>query len=347
MFADEVLPNAATGDIQLDAAAVQLLCGIIAELSDAKEALAALQFFCLEPDELKDETPLVLYDEPVSESLRGRVLADQSLINAVLTYLGAAHEFASFWRLYREASGQYGMRGDETTLSILAKAVITEASQRKSGTLPTHIDDVFAPPRARDQQISGDDSPSILNMLRGQRDRPHDYVRSIFWNMIHDNYPAAIQRAEQAIRSTTARILAAAWDGIAESDSDTSAFRFTRALQVMPATRAEEIREITNSAHWCATSSNMHMFVALLAYFGHSAELPLVLAFMREARLIPTRKTICLALWSMETNGAFTADLRKVKRFIGDWLGHGAVPGDDELADFHVKQWGPPRAPAT
>jgi hypothetical protein len=89
----------------------------------------------------------------------------------------------------------------------------------------------------------------------------------------------------------------------------------------------------------------MHLFIALLGYFSASSEIPLVLAFMRELNQVPSRRTLCLALWSYEEGGAYGRDREKLEKWLLAWLGPYKIPGDLEVAAFRRNQWGESQFP--
>ncbi|KAI5453928.1 hypothetical protein NCC49_004923 [Naganishia albida] len=105
------------------------------------------------------------------------------------------------------------------------------------------------------------------------------------------------------------------------------------------------------------TAETFHSYVCLLNKHNLGDEMALCLEWMRQLKIQPLRKTLCLILLKVETSAspkqmryradgqgwhkyALMTDGERLRDWLVHWLGKKRVPSEDELADFHMHQWG-------
>jgi pentatricopeptide repeat protein len=104
------------------------------------------------------------------------------------------------------------------------------------------------------------------------------------------------------------------------------------------------------------TSDTFHSYICLLNKHNLGDEMALCLEWMRQLKIQPHRKTLCLILLKVETSAspkqmryragehgwhkyALMTDGERLRDWLVTWLGAKRVPTEDELADFHMQQW--------
>lgn len=106
-------------------------------------------------------------------------------------------------------------------------------------------------------------------------------------------------------------------------------------------------------AHILPDESTFDIFVQMLARHGLTTEIPVALAWMQALGVVPKQATLCVALLHLDSASgpsrprrlaredgqmewAWLRDDQLLARWLQDWLGHDAVPSDDQVAQFRV-----------
>ena len=379
LIEDEILPLALEDDLKLDAQALQAITNVLVQLGEVRKALTFIQYFgkTAEQDDganqhgrsvesTQQSSQSFFFDLSRYSSLQHSVPLDTILINVLLVALARAGHFNSFWSLYSSMETMYGVPPDEYTLSILGKAAISAAARHDDRSrVPEYSEDVYTPFRQWNssklmredyQETDGSECENVdaefyarpAEGLLWDGVQPHEYVRQVFWTVLEENYPLITPRAKDHILSDTRKLLESfKWrlksdrghGDTTENEEDglSPSQQWTHAL--CP-TSSPSSRTALDFPHLMPTSVNMHIFIALLGYFGGSKEIPLALSYMRELSIKPARNTICLAMWSYEEGGAFTSQIRQFTKWLERWIGQKGMPSDDEIGAFRRRQYG-------
>ena len=358
LFENEILPLVTKGDLTLDAQALQAVATAWIDIGEVGKAVRVAQFFgrtvAEESDQEKVVHPLPItrhcsIDSTQYSALRGSVYLDTTFLNVLLVALARHAQFNTFWSIYTTMETIYGVLPDEVTLAILGKAAISAAVHQGRGTLvPATSEDIYRPHRCwapsegkEGQDEDGNrpvsDHVATSEWVLWDGMAPHVLVRQMFWTMLQENYPLVADRVRDSSLSTTRRLFLGFGRA---SETDDALGKHTLQTYAISSSPAPSPRVALQNSHLVPTPSNMHMFIALLGYFDASREIPLVLSYMRELSIKPTRKTLCLALWRFEEGGAYTAQMRQLRSWIEKWLGADALPSDDEIGTFRRRQYG-------
>ena len=346
IFETEVVPLVQRGLLQLDNVALQEYINAYVRLGQIDKAGEIMRWFAVKtepvPPAIAGSTDVRAAAAVGGGTLESTVQLDVGIINNYLTHLARHGLFASLFRLYTEMDRVYGVTPDEVTLAVLAKAAISHAVRKERGGsgVPSHSEDAFhAHAAERRVAFSEQRMRDELHAWDGQA--PAAYLRKMFWTVLEENYPVAARRAADSQLGTAKRFLLGlrkhVWSPVAARTHALPAADIARARQAPYTPLAYP--------HLCPSPANMHLFIALLGYFSASSEIPLVLAFMRELNQVPSRRTLCLALWSYEEGGAYGRDREKLEKWLLAWLGPYKIPGDLEVAAFRRNQWGESQFP--
>ena len=321
VFEDDFIPQAQAGFLPLDTQILQeYMSALIAE--DRLEAAIQAMHYYGKSSQAFDSEQSILDAARSKDPLRASLQLDVHLLNRHMTALANHGQYLAVYNLYKVMDLMYAVIPDEITLSILAKAVITRGLQHPRENIPSGSEDSFP--------IRGTLQSDASQLFRWDKERPAAVVADIFWTMLRENFPLATGPAEASITSSTRRFL------FGQPSPSIPLSPKTLALRRQPDEPAISLQY----PYLYPSPTNMHLFIAILGYFSQSSQIPLVLAYMKELSIRPTRKTLCLALWSFEEGGAMTGERLQVLRWLSDWLGLAAIPTDEELGSFRQKQWG-------
>jgi hypothetical protein len=371
LFEEEILPLVQEGLLELDARALMAVADAWRSLGRLDNALRLLRYFGKQSTEAREQDLISKLSRPDGEeepnhlplyarrhhnhrtktvkeatfteyvSLKHTIQLDPLILNNTLASLARAGRFKAVWLLYTAMEAVYGVVPDEATLAILAKTAISveACSKRRLHQIgaPLSTEDVYWP--EHDGLVS--DLPDKDSTFSWRTKKPHVAVRRIFWNMLEGNFPQTSLRARQAPKSTASRLFArfvGGAEGSEEIGEDVQTKQQTNALSD-PASHKESIPY----PHLVPTASNMHVFIALLGYFGMASEIPLAMRYMKELDITPARKTLCLAMWTYEESGVYASHIRHFHSWLRDWLGNAALPEDEEVGAFRRQQWDDPR----
>ncbi|KAK9895046.1 hypothetical protein P389DRAFT_172612 [Cystobasidium minutum MCA 4210] len=319
------------------------------------------------------EKSIIEHSAVFPEALRGSVKVDTILINQLMTYLGQTARYNSVYNLFASMTDLYSVYPDETTLTILARTALSVGKMKRNGLVPDFAEDVWQASAKGPQEDQGEFEASnffmngfahLRHALGRQADsqdmaketgvwdgvQPVERVLDIYWAMLEQNVDSAHQRAVQDNLQTATRSIFHFGRAKPATPADVPALRDTEA-EVPVEDLDEHILtsrfQITQSEEqyvyrWpslCPTSINMHMLIALSGYFGRGSDIPLILSHMKQLNMKPTRRTLCLSLWSYEETGVYASEFRKFRQWLVEWLGETGVPADDEVGAFRARQW--------
>lgn len=318
-FRNDFLPEARAGKVELDPQLLQEYVSALTAQGNLQKATGAIGFFAADASASSDTPP----SDPLLRSLQ----LDAHLLNRHMTELARQKHFWSAYNIYRRMESNYSVVPDEVSLSILAKMAISWGACAGRGNVPSNSEDTFGEAdrhKPKENQMAKWGSQHSV-----QGERPADFVMRVFWTMLSQNFPLARQAAETTFVSPARRLFFGAPETPAPLAPKTHALRD-------PAYHAETL----DFPHLYPSPTNMHLFIAVLGYFSASSQIPLALAYMKELSIRPSKKTLCLALWSYEEGGAMTGERTRLLKWLADWLGSKAVPTDQEIGLFRRRQWG-------
>lgn len=370
LFEKEILPLVRGGLLELDARALMAVTDAWRSLRRMDNGLRLLRYFGKQSTEAREQSILSKLSRPDGEdeenslplytlhryrsnkdkhasveefaTLKHSVQLDTLILNNTLASLARSGRFKTVWLLYTVMEAVYGVIPDEATLAILGKTAISVEAWSKrrlhqSGP-PLSTEDVYWP----EDDMLDSDLPATGSTFSWKTKKPHVAVRRIFWNMLESNFPYTSLRAQKNTASAASRLFArfvGGADSSKEDDGkDMQAQQQTKALSE-PSFHKESIPY----PHLAPTASNMHIFIALLGYFGMASEIPMAMRYMKELDITPARRTLCLAMWTYEESGVYASHIRQFHTWLGNWLGDEAVPQDEEVGAFRTQQWDDPR----
>ena len=337
IFKYDFLPAVRKGQLALDPHVLQEYMSALTAEGQMKAAEEAMQYYAKRPHSVVPtihaaDTAMLPEGAERGDPLQASLQLDVHLLNRHMTALAKTGRYLTAYELYMSMESEYSVVPDEITLSILAKAAISRAIEQGRGNVPTHSEDGFKPTAAQ----GGD---SEMGKWGGRQ--PAAVVTQIYWSMLEQNFSLAKLAAEATVMSTAQRLLFGGPDPSAPGSPKTHALR-DPAFHGDSRTDVEASDRRQQYPYLYPSPTNMHLLIALLGYFSASSQIPLVLAYMKELSIRPARKTLCLALWSFEEGGAMTGEIKRLWRWLADWLGHNAMPSDEEIGMFRRKQWGSP-----
>lgn len=316
VFEQDFMPKADSSNLQLDTLLLQEYMSALMADGQLVKASAAMQYFAKTQSE--DD---IVDDRIKSHPLQWSLQLDTHFLNRRMTELARHGLYEAAYQVYDKMESTHAVTPDEVSLSILAKAAISSGVRAGRGTAPSNSEDAFS----LDSEAS---SPSGSQLGRWGGHRPADLIMHIYWRMLSQNFPLAKEGADAAVLSPARRLFFGAPNPAAPLSPKTHALR-----------QADYHLESLPYPHLCPSPTNMHLFIAVLGYFSSSSKIPLALAYMKELSIRPTRKTLCLALWSYEEGGAMTSDRKRLIKWLVDWLGSKAIPTDVEIGRFRRRQW--------
>lgn len=294
-------------------------------------------------------------------------LVDKTAVNALLRICARSGKLQYVQRIWDEMEERWNIRPDNVTLETLLRATqiapqaqITSFSQLVKRSFFSETADIkMYDDNAQDPEpeqaspsksiSAGDEqwwqTPSVAGMWLNWKS-----ARALFRHILFRNHPSLV-----AVRSPL--------EGNFASGIGNMVFGHRQHGHPQELNNGGGLSEFLaklpiNSRHKdiTYTSDTFHSYICLLNKHNLGDEMALCLEWMRQLKIQPHRKTLCLILLKVETSAspkqmryragehgwhkyALMTDGERLRDWLVTWLGTKRVPTEDELADFHMQQW--------
>jgi hypothetical protein len=324
-----VLKRPATIDKRALTAGILSLCGAT-QYKEAFETMDTFAFKDYLPSE-NDPTWPVAYTQWIER--RGAIKLDTATMNALMDRLNRAGRPDVVFKLWDVMEKYYCVWPDGITMTILLDAARRAYLIDPSMELALGQLGIFNPFKRFWTRYQPPETPSIgiSRMLSGppesgfwHGDWAFVNARVIFRDVILGNWPHLRQVECPVGTYTPSSISDRLW-----TTKD----------------RAPELRWPTVIPF----DTTFHAYIFLLGWNELQAEIPLALAWMKALQIQPLHKTLCAALmyfgevarlpplfepFELKTKREYGGDYGRLRRWIADWVGEGALPSENMVAAY-------------